>query len=1144
MNQLRGRRRIGVVAGLILASPLFVANASNSPAQMGQYAHTSWTSRDGYSMGGIYAMAQTPDGYLWMATERGLARFDGEKFVLWQPPAGKHLPNNPYSLLVSRDGTLWMGTFYGLASWNGTELVEYPELKREFVTSLLEDRDGTIWAGTLASKGGLCEIRHGRAQCHGRDGVFGTLVWSLAEDASGALWIGADTGLWRWRPGPPQRFALPGRVGDLIDSADGLLVGIRGGGLLHFVGDQLRPYPIHSADDPARLMPDSVLKSNKLLRDRDGGIWIGTDGLGVHHIKDGKAESFSVATGLTGDIACGFFEDREGNVWFGSDRGLDRFRKLSVTTLWVNRGPSSELAKSVLATTDGSVWVAAAEGVTRWQNGRYRFYKEDAGLPASGGQALFEDFRGRVWVSTYGGLAYFDHDRFSKVDGQPGNDVVSIAGDDAGNLWLSGAGNFVRFKDDRPVAHLLWTSIGPGNRGFTVADRGGVWVGLTVDGGVRFLKDDKVRESYTHADGLGAGHVGHLRLDPEGALWAATQGGLSRIKDGGIRTLTMENGLPCNGIHWSIEDDRRTLWMYTTCGLVRVTHEDLEAWIANRIHAVDTKRWSAADGVPVRTVPLYYVPSVTKATDGKLWFVSGEGIQVVDPDHVTLNTIAPPVFVEQVVADRKAYKVVSGMRLPALSRDITIEFLALSLADSQAVQFRYRLEGHDTEWQDAGARRQAFYTNLGPGEFRFFVKASNNNGVWNQQGAELLFFVAPAYYQTNWFRLACVLLAAGLVWAGFLLHASRVRREETRLRNVIEGIPTLAFSVYPDGSLDLVNQRWLDYFGTRPGAQNLSDWRSVLHPADAETHLQKWRAALAAGEPFESETRHRSVAGEYRWFLVRAVPLRDANRKIVKWSGTLTDIEERKRAEDERERLRRLEAQLAHTNRLSMLGELTATIAHEINQPIGATIASAAAGLRWLDRDVPALQEARDALARIKDDGKRAADIIAALKGFYKKESLPERVAVDVNEVVREMLVLLHGEAHRHSVTMRTELASQLRPVLANRVQLQQVLMNLMVNGIEAMGDGGGELVIRTENAENQLRVSVIDMGIGIPADRMEQIFSAFTTTKVAGTGMGLTISRTIVESHDGRLWAEASASRGATFSFTLPFAAERQSHE
>jgi PAS domain S-box-containing protein len=1123
-----------IIASVLLATPL-AAYAVNSPQPMGEYAHTAWNNRDGYPLGAVFAMAETADGYLWLASQMGVARFDGEKFAIWQPTAGKEFPVYAYSLLAARDGTLWMGTYDGLSSWDGTKLTELPELQHGFVTSLYEDRDGTVWAGVLAERGALCEIRKSQVQCHEHGGAFGKFVWSLVQDDSGALWVGAETGLWRWKPGAPERFELPTRVSDLLNTPEGLVVGLRGAGLLHFVGGKLEPYSIRRAGNPAERVPDAVIKSNKLLTDRKGGIWIGTDGVGLHHVQAGNADSFSVATGLTGDIACSLYEDREGNVWFSSEKGLDRFRKMSVATRWLEKGAASEITKSVMAARDGSVWVAGAEGISRWQDERFRYFSNEPGLPAAGGQALFEDYRGRIWVSTYNGLAYFDREKFVSVDGQPGNDVVGITGDEAGNLWLAGAGNLVRFKDDRPVEDIVWTTFGLNHRARVLADRGGVWLGFWTEGSVLFVKDGKVQERYTTANGLAAGHVSHLRLDRESALWAATERGVSRIKDGRVRTLTSENGLPCSKIHWSIEDDDRNLWLNTACGLVRTMRADLDAWLRDPTHTLDTRRWGEADGVPVQAETTAYSPPVTIAADGRLWFVNGQGVQVVDPGQLAVNPIPPPVYIEQIVADRRPYRVTADMRLPALARDVTIEFTAVSLTDARGVQFRYRLEGHDTEWQDAGDRRQAFYSNLGPGTFRFLVKASNNNGVWNEKGAQLLFSIAPAYYQTSWFRVASVVLLGALVWAGFALHTRRVRREEKRLRNVIEGLPTLAFSVHPDGSLDLVNQRWLDYFGAVPGAQNLRAWRSALHPEDAERHLEKWYAALASGEPFENEARHRSAGGEYRWFLVRAVPLRDASGKIVKWHGTLTDIEDRKRSEEERERLRRLEAQLAHTNRLSMLGELTASIAHEINQPIGATIASAGAGLRWLDREQPALQQARDAFERIKDDGKRAADIITGLRALYKKDASPQRVSIDVNEVVREMLMLLRGEADRHSVTLQSELAPGLPATCANRVQLQQVLMNLIVNGIEAMKEKGGLLVIKTEAVGNGLKVSVSDTGVGIPAERMDQIFDAFVTTKPSGTGLGLAISRTIVESHDGKLWVETRPGAGATFCFTLP---------
>ncbi len=1116
--------------------------ARDPPLQVGQYAHTSWTARDGYSLGLVFAMAQTPDGYLWLGGEFGLFRFDGLRFIPWQPPAGQALPSKPYSMLVDRDGTLWIGTFEGLASWNGITLTHYPEVAKGFVTSLLEDRDGTIWAGVLADKGRLCEIRAGKAKCHPHGGDFGRFVWSLAEDGSGVLWLGADTGLWRWKPGAPSRHHSGSPLGDLITSQDGqLLVGMRGAGLRRFAGDKLEPISMRSAIDPSKQIPDQALKSNKLLRDREGGIWIGTDGRGLVHLQGGVADTFSVADGLSGNIACSLFQDREGNIWFASDRGLDRFHKLPVVTFSQPQGLSSDVTKSVVASPDGSIWLATNDGVTRLQGGRTTIFRESSGLPDFAAQSLHQDAAGRIWVSTNRGLAYFNGDRFAKVDGLPSREVFSISEDEAGNMWLSGNEGLSRFKDGRFVENHPWSALGRRQQAkVVIGDKGGVWLAFWQDGGVLYFKDGKVAANYTEAQGLGAGHVSGLRLDGDGAVWAATEdSGLSRIKDGRIRTLTTANGLPCNTIHWSIEDNHRALWMLTACGLVRVNRDELDAWIADPARKVAAKLWGGADGVTLRAVsPAYFNPPVAKAADGRLWFVSGGGVQMIDPDHLPFNAIPPPVYIERVVADRRPYSATEGLQLPALVRDVTVEFTALSLVEPKDVRFRYKLEGHDKEWQEVADRRQVSYTNLAPGNYRFQVKASNNSGVWNEEGAQLRFFIKPAFHQTAWFRMVCAALIAALIWAAFQYRVRRLRSEEKRLRDVIEGIPTMAFSVHPDGSPDLVNQRWLEYSGqSRSAIAGGSGWAAAIHPDDVDAHMAKWRSALARGELFENEARHRSASGEYRWFVVRAVPLRDKHGRIAKWYGTLTDVEERKQAEEERERLRRLESHLAHTNRLSMLGELTASLAHEINQPIAAAIASAGACLRWLDRKEPELERAREAINRIKDDGKRAADIISGLKAFYRKDGAPTRVLLDVNEVVREMLVLLHREAERHAVMMRTELTADLPDVRVDRVQLQQVLMNLMVNGIEAMAEQGGELIIRTRKIVDGVSVEVQDSGVGIPADKLEQIFSAFVTTKPAGTGMGLAISRTIVESHDGRLWAEVNADRGATFRFTIPAA-------
>jgi PAS domain S-box-containing protein len=361
------------------------------------------------------------------------------------------------------------------------------------------------------------------------------------------------------------------------------------------------------------------------------------------------------------------------------------------------------------------------------------------------------------------------------------------------------------------------------------------------------------------------------------------------------------------------------------------------------------------------------------------------------------------------------------------------------------------------------------------------------------------------------------------------------RRSEKELLEVIEAIPAMAFTNLADGSNAWANRQWVDYTGLSLENTSGVGWWAVLHPDDADAHMNKWRQSLAAGEPFESEARHRSADGEYRWFLVRSVPLRDESGKVRKWYGTLTDIEDRKRAEQERERLRQLEADLAYVSRVMTMGELAASLAHEIKQPITAGILNAQACTQWLSRDVPDVTAARRAASAVVREAERAADIIDRVRSLYRHEA-PKREPVDLNEVIQEMTVLLNDTAARNAVSIRATLDPALPAAVADRVQLQQVLMNLMLNGIEAMQENGGELAAASERTQDgQLLISVRDSGIGLPVDKSQRMFDAFFTTKPQGSGMGLSISRRIIESHGGRLWASANIGRGATFQFTLP---------
>src|ERR1700751_2547865 len=360
-----------------------------------------------------------------------------------------------------------------------------------------------------------------------------------------------------------------------------------------------------------------------------------------------------------------------------------------------------------------------------------------------------------------------------------------------------------------------------------------------------------------------------------------------------------------------------------------------------------------------------------------------------------------------------------------------------------------------------------------------------------------------------------------------------LRRSERERRDVIEAMPTMVWIAGTDGSNEFGNRRWQEYTGLSHERTVGSGWQDAVHPTDLKRHWEKWCASLASGEPFENEVRYRRAAdGQYRWFLSRAVPLRDEHGKIFKWYGVSTDIDDRKRAEQEREQLR---ADLAHVNRVSMLGELAASVSHELKQPIGAAMINAQTCMFWLERDQPDVDEALEATRGIVKDGARATEIIDRLRALYKK-SPPQRELVDVNEVVREMLALLRSEANRYSIVTRSELAPDLPKITADRVQLQQVFMNLMLNAIEAMKDTGGDLTIKTELCqEGPLLISVSDSGVGLPAENTDEIFNAFFTTKPEGSGMGLAISRSIIESHGGRLWTTPNNAHGATFQFTLP---------
>ena len=659
----------------------------------------------------------------------------------------------------------------------------------------------------------LCQVAKTIVTCHGEDGGDGADALGLYVDQTGTLWVGTSTGVWRWTPGPPTFYRLPHEsngIQGLSDGSDGSLLMSANGGIRRLVdGEASMVYPF----------PTSTLEGHILLRDRDGGLWAGTTTGGLVHVHEGITDVFSQLDGLSGNGVSAILEDREGNIWVATTDGLDRFRESAVVSYSTHQGLSNGHVTSVLASTDGSVWLGTYDGLNRWTHGKVTVYRErsapravgsqpqtsrtareftGAGLPR-GVQSIFEDSQRRVWLSTTRGVGYLENDHFVAVSAVPGGQTRAIVEDGRKALWIANgeAGLFRLGRDGRDVEQTSWALLKRQDLVSAVAadpSGNGLWFGF-FRGSITHFADGQVRVSYGTADGLAEGRVSALYADPAGGtLWVATDSGLSRLKNGRLATMNRRNGLPCDAVGWIVEDTAGSLWLGMPCGLVRIARSDINAWAAlaengddgrASTHRVHATLFDHADGVRMYVNASYYTAPAARSSDGKLWFMSYEGVSVVDPSRLPVNSLPPPVSIEQVIADRQIYDRTSAgggsLRLPPLTRDLQIEYTALSLVAPEKMQFRYTLEGWDRNWQDVGNRRQAFYANLPPRHYRFRVIASNNSGVWNDTGATLDFTVAPAYYQTAWFPALVGGVALAVVWGA---HRVRLRIVEKHEREI------------------------------------------------------------------------------------------------------------------------------------------------------------------------------------------------------------------------------------------------------------------------------------------------------------------------------------------------------------------------
>jgi signal transduction histidine kinase/ligand-binding sensor domain-containing protein len=764
-------RLSSVIVGILLhALPAFALNPSFG---VHAYAHMAWTTRSAAFKGAPRAVTQTTDGYLWLATEFGVLRFDGVRFVAWRPPDDSRLPStNIVSLHGTRDGSLWVGTTRGLARWKDGALTRFAELADHYVSAIQDDAEGTVWVGTSAGVAGqakLCAVRSATVHCDEGAGRWGRFVIALHVDRHGALWVGAASGLWRWWPGPPTHQAMPyplAEIHGIADGTDGALLLALNRDIRRIIADRLDPDPL--------VVNGSAVMPTALLYDRHGVLWIGTVNRGVFHVAHGRVQQFTRNDGLSGDYVADLFEDREGNVWVATLDGLDRFHNFAIPKLSAMDGLSAAPVMSVVGTSDGNVWLGTVNGLDRWNGDRITRLDAQRGVRDSV-TSMMRDRHDRVWVASAKGVTYRQDDRVVTITGVPGRFVQAMVEDREKNVWISDQQQgLFQLRGGRILDRLPWTRFGGGIVRSIAPDpvRSGLWLGF-FQGGVAYFNDGRIEARYDHTQGVAEGEVTNLYFDRRRALWISTPNGVSLLRDGRMATLTEEQGLPCTQVHEVIEDDIDAYWFYSPCGLVRVSCEALETWWADTRRRVQLTVYTDLDGVPSRSRSEAYGPKIAKTPDGRLWFAAYDGVRLVDPRNLPFNALAPPVHIERVIADAQTLAPTLDLVLRPLVRNVRIDFTAPSLSIPERVLFRYKLEGRDEEWVEATNRREVFYTDLPPRQYRFRVVASNSHGIWNTDGATLVFTVPPAFHQTRAFLIGVTALIAGALWG---LYRVRLRR--------------------------------------------------------------------------------------------------------------------------------------------------------------------------------------------------------------------------------------------------------------------------------------------------------------------------------------------------------------------------------
>jgi diguanylate cyclase (GGDEF)-like protein len=769
-----------------LAALLALPAAALEEKSLATYSREVWTTRDGLPHNQVNGIAQTPEGYLWFATWEGVVRYNGQEFRSFGRQNVPQIRDNGIrSVSVGPSGALVIATSRGGASvLRGEEWTTYgiaEGLAQDELAAAIEDHGGRLWVATESR--GVTRLDAGQATHFGVDqGLPSNDTFALLEDGAGAVWVATGDGIARIEGERVQAFSteagLPeGSVFSLAMDDDGdLYLGTEKG---VYVGKAGRFAPV-LADFPAEAIPS-------LQIDAQGSLWIGTVNRGLMRLGDRGLETFDAAAGLPNNRVASLFADREGSLWVGTNAGLLRFADTPFITLDTHHGLSDDYVRALLQGRDGSIWIGTSRGLDRWHD---EVISRTEALSGDAILSLAED-DGGLWIGTYStGLARWQdgaiRERMTSETGLPSNQVRAVVSGTDGTLWVGTSRGLLRRGADGRRSVLREEDGLPRNFILSLfeASNGDVWVG-TTNGAARVR--DGVAKPYDFAALEQAQDVFGMHEDADGTLWFATDRGVIRLRDDVPRIIGAAHGLPVDTIFQVVVDTYGNFWLTSNAGVVYVRREEMEAAADGRRDRLDYQQFAEPDGMGSAQCNGGAGPAALRAADGGIWVATAKGVSVVQPDQLPRYQLAPPpVVIEGLRVDDQAASATGTVVLPPGTRKLELDYVSLSYRTPEQIRYRYRLEGFDNGWVERNQRRNAQYTNLPPGTYRFQVSAAQRGSGWSPETASVNFEIQPEFWQRPWFLPLAGAGLALVLYGAYRARVGQLKAREAQLSRIVD----------------------------------------------------------------------------------------------------------------------------------------------------------------------------------------------------------------------------------------------------------------------------------------------------------------------------------------------------------------------